>query len=98
LTDGGAYADSTSYYGTFDQSGNVFEWNETLLYGSDRGLRGGSWSFYSNYLAASYRNSFDPANENSDLGFRVASIPEPGLCVVLLSLGGAALMRRRRLA
>jgi hypothetical protein len=29
LTDVGAYSSSSSFYGTFDQGGNVREWNET---------------------------------------------------------------------
>ena len=43
VTDVGAYTGSASPYGTFDQGGNVFEWNEQMS-GSNRGVRGGSWS------------------------------------------------------
>ena len=38
-TDVGAYTLSASPYGTFDQGGNVSEWNETGL-GSTLGIRG----------------------------------------------------------
>ena len=42
LTDVGAFTNSASYYGTFDQGGNVFQWNdEDGLPSSFRGLRGG---------------------------------------------------------
>ena len=42
LTDVGAYASSPSYYGTFDQGGNVYEWNETLV---DSGAQRVAWRF-----------------------------------------------------
>ncbi len=35
---------SASYYGTFDQGGNVAEWNEAIIPGSRRGARGGVFS------------------------------------------------------
>ena len=91
LTDVGAYALSTSPYGTFDQGGNVFEWNETLISASFRGLRGGSLNNNSFYLHAPNRFfDVDPAFESDIVGFRVASIPEPtttclgGLATVVL--------------
>jgi formylglycine-generating enzyme required for sulfatase activity len=44
LTDVGAYGlNSDSAYGTNDQNGNVLEWNDAVISGSSRGLRGGSW-------------------------------------------------------
>lgn len=75
----GEFELSDSPYGTFDQGGNVWEWNETVLFGSSRGLRGGSFvpGFDSYFLHAFFRNSYDPTLEEYDAGFRVASIPEP---------------------
>jgi formylglycine-generating enzyme len=78
LTDVGAYTSSPSYYGTFDQGGNVYEWNETKI-SSSRGVRGGAWLDFSyNGRAAFDRNSDFPATAFSVVGFRVASIPGAG--------------------
>jgi len=77
--------------GTFDMMGNIYEWNETI-YGSYRSVRGGSYYRYGNSLASSGRSFQGPGG---DIGFRVASVPEPAT-VVLMSLGGMALLRRKR--
>ena len=37
-------AAANSFYGTFDQGGNVYERNDAVISGSSRGLRGGSWN------------------------------------------------------
>jgi formylglycine-generating enzyme required for sulfatase activity len=100
LTDVGAYMLSDSFYGTFDQGGNVYEWNEALIDGSSRLLRGGVWNGGSVLLAASGRlHYYDPSFENAiNVGFRVASIPEPGSLVMLLGIALTALLygwRRR---
>lgn len=74
LTDVGAYALSTSPYGTFDQGGNVFEWNETVILESFRGNRGGSWSSDgAAFLHAAISNYGNPANNYLNVGFRVAT-------------------------
>jgi RNA-directed DNA polymerase len=41
--------------------------------GSSRGLRGGSWNNNSDNLRSDNRNDNDPANENNNIGFRLAS-------------------------
>jgi len=81
LTDAGAYALSESPYGTFDQGGSVWEWNETL-FGTRRGLRGDSWRSGTRpppFMRASYWNTLNPSNGDNDIGFRLATIavPEP---------------------
>jgi len=93
----GSYAGSASPYGTFDQGGNLYEWNEAILSGSDRGLRGGDFGHGANPLAASFRISFGPSNEEDVVGFRVAMVPEPGTgLLVTLGLLGLAGWRRTR--
>ncbi|MBN1124237.1 MAG: SUMF1/EgtB/PvdO family nonheme iron enzyme [Sedimentisphaerales bacterium] len=68
---------SDGAYGTFDQGGNVWEWNEAILLKCPsvmgRGMRGGSFSEPELALHASHRNGSDPTTENSDLGFRVSA-------------------------
>jgi formylglycine-generating enzyme required for sulfatase activity len=87
LTDVGAYTSAAAYYGTFDQGGNVNEWNETAVDSSDRGLRGGSWAYTPvlSFIQASFRYSINPSFDSYNFGFRVVSLPEPGsmtLCFV----------------
>lgn len=97
-TEVGEFENSDGPYGTFDQGGNVGEWNETAI-GSSRGLRGGWWNYYSYLLAASYQRIYiDPASENGGLGFRVASIPEPGSITLLVCglVAGLLWWRRRK--
>jgi formylglycine-generating enzyme required for sulfatase activity len=95
LTPVGAYTASDSYYGTFDQGGNVFEWNDAIN-SSSRGRRGGSWNGNESTLRSSYRYGLDPAIENNDVGFRIATVPEPTVSVSLILAGGLLLARRKR--
>jgi formylglycine-generating enzyme required for sulfatase activity len=76
----GAYTMSDSAYGTFDQGGSVWEWNETIVTTSPtrRGLRGGGWDSTVDTLVASYRSSAVPGTENHHVGFRLATLP-PGV-------------------
>jgi len=73
----GEFQLSDSPYGTFDQGGNVFEWNEALHDSSKRGYRGGSYNFLSYNLQSSILNYDDPLNENNIVGFRIASVSCP---------------------
>jgi formylglycine-generating enzyme required for sulfatase activity len=101
-TEVGAHENSDSPYGTFDQGGNVWEWNEATVTDMHRGLRGGSFSWMDLYLNghtlalyAPSRGKFVPTYESDSIGFRVAAIPEPGV-ITLLALGAAGICRRRR--
>jgi len=97
LTDVGAFSNSASAYGTFDQGGNVWEWNDAVV-GSSRGRRGGSWDLNGLRLQASLRGSGAPTDENDALGFRVASVPEPSTAVLVLMGAGALYFWKRRRA
>ena len=97
LTDAGAFSDSASAYDTFDQGGNVYEWNDAVI-GSFRGIRGGSWDNISNDLASSGRSSYPPEVADADrgVGFRLATVPEPSTYALLLMTGAGALWMARR--
>ena len=89
-------AAANNYFGTADQGGNVVEWNDAVISGSSRGLRGGSFYGLESGLRASYRASIDPTNENNLIGFRVASVPEPTSILLTALASGMLLIRRRR--
>jgi formylglycine-generating enzyme required for sulfatase activity len=105
LTNVGSYTNAASPSGTFDQGGNVREWNEAVVTSISRGLRGGNFGNGSLYLAAALRGDGDPDIEFSIVGFRVASpVPPPpvpslgpiGLLLVAAGLLGFAAYRRGR--
>ena len=70
----GEFEKSASPYGTFDQAGNVFEWNETAVTGTTRGVRGGGWGSSDN-MGAIDRNNDLPLTSRLDFGFRMANVP-----------------------
>lgn len=75
LTDVGSFTESSSYYGTFDQNGNVWEWCDVSEITGYRFFRGGAWTSYSSYLASSYRLGALTNEASFNSGFRLASQP-----------------------
>lgn len=74
LTDVGAFTASPSYYGTFDQNGNVYQWND--LDGSPipyRGLAGGYWFAGANAMQATIYSTNSITGTDNGTGFRLAA-------------------------
>src|SRR5206468_2634929 len=69
----GSYTGSASPYGTFDQAGNVYEWNESIFGGLSRGIRGGSLNSDPSLAAASAQNLYGATSSNFNIGIRVAA-------------------------
>ena len=73
-TNVGAFSGSGSFYGTFDQSGNVCQWNDLGgTAGSTRGRRGGDWDDQPLTVSLSWRSDVLASDENANTGFRLAS-------------------------
>jgi formylglycine-generating enzyme required for sulfatase activity len=83
-TVGSAGVMSDSFYGTADQGGNVSEWNEALIEGADRGLRGGTHFSGSSSMRSSSLGQEVPTGEIYYIGFRVATVPEPSTAVLAI--------------
>jgi formylglycine-generating enzyme required for sulfatase activity len=99
VTNVGTY-DATSYYGTYDQGGNVWEWCDTIASPLHRGLRGGSYFSSSASLRATILGVVGkPDGASGGVGFRVSSlepIPEPSAYAAILGCLGLALALMRR--
>jgi len=99
LTDVGAFTTSASYYGTFDQTGNVYQWNDLSgAAGTTRGLRGGAWNLAATFVSSTSRlGAVSPTTANYDTGFRLVSpVPEPAswLMAVAGLAAGCGWLRR----
>ena len=96
--DVGDYAESA--YGTYDQGGNLWEWNDAVSE-DKRNVRGGAYFSTEEELLRTFSFDQDALEEMSAVGFRVSSlapIPEPSaLAVIFGSLTFSfAMVRRKR--
>jgi len=101
LTPVGAFAASPGPYGTYDQGGDVDEWDETKNGGFGRGIRGGAFGSSNGSLMSTVGGSGLPTSYDVEEGFRVAYVPEPDTFALLLAgiIGLLAYAwRRRRMA
>jgi formylglycine-generating enzyme len=97
LTVVGSFTGSPGPYGTFDQGGNLIEWNEAIVRDGERGARGGGFSDDAAGAAAANWGGVNPFVNSFTVGFRVAMIPEPSThLLVIAGLLGVASWRRLR--
>jgi sulfatase modifying factor 1 len=91
-----AYPASPSSYGTLDQGGNLFEWNDTIVATDSRGMRGGFYGA-SNFSTESVARGLNvPAIEAPSVGFRVTQIPEPASWLLQGFMLATLVVLRRR--
>ncbi len=74
-TVGSAGPASSSYFGTFDQGGNVAEIIEDSSMGHSPLAVGGSYASPASSLEGTYPQTPIPAMESAEIGFRVALVP-----------------------
>jgi formylglycine-generating enzyme required for sulfatase activity len=103
LTDVGSYTGSPSPNGTFDQGGNLSEWNESIAVSEYRVVRGGDFYEYAGTISALIAYIDYPWSEGPLTGFRVAAsapgvpaLSPIGLLLVAAGLLGFGAYRRGR--
>jgi sulfatase modifying factor 1 len=100
-TDVGIYSGDASFYGTFDQGGNVWEPTDDVIYDTSpfpkRALRGGSWlNGPSGLVSTDLATDSATVGENNNTGFRLAAVPEPSSMLLTILTGGVMLISRKR--
>jgi formylglycine-generating enzyme len=100
ITDVGAYTASSSFYGTFDQGGNVKEWTETIdeedssMHTVSGGGYGGTFPGMESIIELS-PDRYEPLYQVNTIGLRMIYIPEP-TSATLCAAGVLILTVRRR--
>jgi hypothetical protein len=101
-------AGGLSAYGTMAQGGNAWEWierNNTVSNSWQEHVTGSYWNDISHppLFVLNLENGegpfhvYPPYADVDDVGFRVASVPEPSaLSLLAIGLGGLAILRRRK--
>ena len=94
-------AGGRSPLGTVGQGGNANEWYETAASGTNtspaenRGYRGGYWNNFASSLSSLDGGSaLAPQSSLTEVGLRIAAVPEPGTYAILAVFGGIALALR----
>jgi sulfatase modifying factor 1 len=107
LSDVGSFTNSSSFYGTFDQTGNVIENLDPDAYATDIFYMGGSWQDNdgfpgaSNRLTKFWRGGDGASSTGNAAGLRLAAVPEPATCIMALAglaCGGYLRFRGRKRA
>ena len=95
LTEVGTFSGSPSAYGTFDQTGNLLEWNDGTGAASQfKYQRGGTWAWTNTYATSSYSSAIGPTAETDTAGFRIATVPEPTVALLVLFAVGVLFKTR----